>query len=225
MNEKIEPLLLPHEQERIQDELGGIEKMLNAPPHVTNAGVDRGQLTHQRRVLRKRLETETPKPFAEGELDAAIKLEQKLRDEFTAGMPTQAEMRRKPSGAVDKHMAWEKRNKQKILAWKNQRRRLHASGDAAGAYGEIDLSNIEMYRPQGGANELNLDDSEIPGKTFIMPANIAPQNQMSSEERIEQETGLLSDLQKLADEGDSQAKRLLTSAQNRVDKARAAAEQ
>ena len=224
MNQKIEPLLLPHEQERLQDELKNVEGMLNAPPHIANT-IDRGQLTHQRRGLRRRLEAETPKPFTTQELDAATKKEAALRSEFTTGMPTQEEMRKKPPGAVDKHMAWEKRNKEKILEWKNLRRRLHVTGDAIGAYGDVDLSNVEMYRPRGGVDELSMDGAHIPGKDIYLPPNIVSQNHMDPDERVKQESTMFDDLQELANNGDSHAKRLLTSAKNRLDRAQAALEE
>ncbi|KKL86602.1 hypothetical protein LCGC14_1943120, partial [marine sediment metagenome] len=41
----------------------------------------------------------------------AVKTEELLRESWLNGMPTQAEMRRNPPGAVDKNTSWQKRTK------------------------------------------------------------------------------------------------------------------
>jgi hypothetical protein len=72
-------------------------------------------------------------------------------------------MRRKPPGAVGKHMAFEKAFKAKILRWKNIRRILNKGND------DPDISNLELYR--GTKSTLNMDNAEIPGKEFFIPPN------------------------------------------------------
>jgi hypothetical protein len=80
-------------------------------------------------------------------------------------MPSQEEMRKAPPGAVDKHMSWEKRNKLKILEWKNLRLRLtHGT--------EAEAANLERHRPTGST--LNMDNAHIVGKQFFMPETSGP---------------------------------------------------
>ncbi|MCK5608332.1 hypothetical protein KAR91_41000, partial [Candidatus Pacearchaeota archaeon] len=83
-------------------------------------------------------------------------------------MCTQEEMRRCPAGASDKHAQWEKRNKSDILAWKNIRLRMGASGvdfEGMGTQG-ANIANLELYRPSGGAGELNMDDQIVKSQDY-----------------------------------------------------------
>lgn len=41
-----------------------------------------------------------------------------LKAEIYAGLPTAEQMRASPPGALDRHRAWERKNKPKILAWR-----------------------------------------------------------------------------------------------------------
>ncbi len=156
------------------DEMGatkkGIEKMLaDNRPHVAGQITDRAGMVKQLNSINHDLETQMPRAYGEHELDAAVAREKELRELWLRGMPTQEEMRRNPSGATDKHMNWEWRNKKKILEWKNIRRRLVASGahegKDTGPY-TSDIANIELYRPSGGAGELNMHGEQIPGKVI-----------------------------------------------------------
>ena len=69
-------------------------------------------------------------------------------------------MRKAPPGAVDKHMKWERRNKLKILEWKNLQLRL-THGE------ESEAAVLERHRPVGSS--LSMDNAFIPGKMFFMP--------------------------------------------------------
>ena len=171
--EQTKQLMRPTQVRESRNEIERIESMLQAPPHIANQIQDRGELARQLRSLNASLEHQAPKPYREEELDAATKREQELRESWMTGMPTQAEMRRNPAGARDKHMKWEKANKLKILEWKNIKRRLHANG--YGGVEETDIANIEVYRPQGASHELNMHNEQIAGTLQFGPTPSAGQ--------------------------------------------------
>lgn len=120
----------------------------------------------KRRIARitQQIEEQLP-PALKGELlDRVASREKQLLDEILQGMPSQAEMRGGPSGSLGKHQQWEKRNKTRIIEWKNLRLILARSG-AGGDYTDPDVANLESYRPQ--ASSLNLDDCRVPRKEFV----------------------------------------------------------
>ncbi len=162
--ESTAPLLRPAQVDDMKREQSRLEKMTSGAPHIVNQIQNKGEMTRQLRRLHEQLETQAPKAYAAGQMDSAINRERQLQEEILVGMPTQAEMRRNPSGATDKHRAWEHRNKKKILEWKNIRLKLHAGGDVEGRLIETDVANFEKFRPVGGAGELNMDNEQIPGK-------------------------------------------------------------
>lgn len=163
------PLLRPTQVAEIKDEQKRLRQMDEAPPHIASAIGNPAEIRRQLRRIDKQLETQAPKAYEKGQMDSAVNRERQLREEILVGMPTQAEMRRNPSGAVDKHRGWETRNKNKILEWKNIKLRLHASGDAPNVIAETDLANFEKFRPVGGAQELNMHNEQIPGTDYHMP--------------------------------------------------------
>ena len=158
--------------------------MLSAPPHIRSQLQDGGAHVQNQVKGVDAMLAQAAKPIPAEEIDTAVKQEQDLREKWLSGMPTQAEMRRNPSGAVDKHRAWEKRSKVNVLEWKNLRRRLHASGISHhGLADESDISNVEMYRPQGGSGELNMHGEQISGKIIhLPPAGSGPTAVMSDEQ-------------------------------------------
>lgn len=197
--EKTDPLLNPHQEIEMTEELRRLEIMVDPklPPHIASQIQDRGEIRRQLKRLSHNIENQTPRPYEGEVLDKAIKREEELREQWTQGMPTQAEMRRNPAGAVDKHQAWERRNKQAVLEWKNIRRRMRASGIGTGS--GFDEANIERYRPAGGSQELNLDNAQIPGKAIHIPPNVEIRNVMSDDER-EALNAQIAELQRQIDE-------------------------
>lgn len=149
-------LLRPNQQVEMKDEVRILEDKLQSP-HIEDKGTVRRQL-HR---LKQQLEIQTPKPFVGAEVDAAVKREQDLREQILQGMPSQEEMRKSPPGAIDKHRTWEKRNKEKIIEWKNIQLRLHADSN------EVDIANFERFRPT--SSSLNMDNAFIPGNQYFMP--------------------------------------------------------
>jgi len=149
-------LLRPNQREEMQSEKKVLEnKMKNPYIH------DKGAVNTQLRKLSNQLETQVPKPYNPNEVDSMVKKEKDLREKILNGMPSQEEMRKSPPGAVGKHMAWEKRNKGKLLAWKETRLRLEPEST------DPDIANFERYRPV--TNSLNMDNAHIPGKQYYLP--------------------------------------------------------
>lgn len=179
------PLMRPRQVQRAKDEARRIDEMLRQPQHVLQ-NVDVPQAMRHRKALARQLHESEPAAPSEGERDALAKSEAELRKKIRAGMPTQAEMRRNPAGAVDKHRSWEKRNKKDILRWKNARLRMHAGnmlGDDVPADAS-DVANIETFRPAGGSDELNMHNCQIEGKSFFFPSGgIEPKNVASDDDR------------------------------------------
>ena len=167
--ERIKPFLKPRQVEDMREQQGTLERALGAPQHISGMIQDKPAMHRQMTNIKRILEEDMPREYSSKDLDSAKSREALLLGKFTAGMPTQEEMRRNPTGAVDKHRSWEARNKQTILEWKNIRKRLHASGAIDDClYDSVDVSNIERYRPSGGAQQLSLDSAQIPGKEFHM---------------------------------------------------------
>lgn len=152
------PLLRPAQLEEMQNQVKIAEAKLSNP-----AILDKGEARKQLIRNRQTLESQTPRPpvdaAEEGKMVARSK---QLLNEVLAGMPSQEEMRKAPPGAVDKHMGWEKRNKSKILEWKNLQLRLRP--------GEREAANLERHRPVGST--LSMDNSYIQGQQFHIPENV-----------------------------------------------------
>lgn len=164
-------LLRPSQVEDLKTELARIESIEQAPPFVRNQIDDFPQMMRYKRSIAAKLDSEAPKPLRADEIDSAVAREADLRAEMANdGMPTQAEMRRNPPGAVDKHRRWEARNKPRVKEWKNLRQRLAVSGALPDCLPDsTDAASIERFRPSHHSGEMNLDVAQIPGKTFIMP--------------------------------------------------------
>ena len=182
--ERLDPYLRPHQIEDMIEERSGIEKTLSATASAQNAIVDRGAMMKHHRHLTDQITHHSPKPYVENERDAAVKRAADLEEQMLVGMPTHAEMRRNPHGAVDKHRLWEERNLNRVLEWKNVRLRMHASGMIDGPADARDIANIETIRPTYSAQELAMRGEQIQGKTISMPrGKIASRNHMSDEDR------------------------------------------
>lgn len=176
----IEPLLRPHQEVELADEIGRVERQMEAPEKV-RARMDMGQQRKERMRLRADRDRLTPQPFQGQELDAAVKLEKDLRETITTGMLTQEDMRRNTAGAVDRHRAWERRNKRPLDVWKNLRLRLRKSGVNFGDL-ENDIANIEIYRPSSRALSGDLSTAQIVRPDYHMPAVVTPITVLSDAE-------------------------------------------
>lgn len=213
--EDTKPLLRPSQTAELEDEKRRLYATLHAPPHVRNQLHDLPAMNRQYRAVSRTLETQTPQPYDGTKLDAAYSREKELRESILAGMPTQAEMRKTPTGAVDKHIAWERRNKQRLLEWKNIRLRLQASGAVEGAKDAADVANFERFRPAEARHELPMHGTLIQCKDFHFPNGPVPVTNVAPEEdkqRYQDET--LDVIRKLAAEGHPNYKRALSMVEN-----------
>ncbi len=168
--ETTKPLLRPDQVKDNENEVKRLSGMIDPNNHASKVIQDKAMVRTMLHNVKRDLETQRPTAYSHEELDSAVAREAYLREEFIAGMPTAAEMRKAPPGTLSKNIAWEKRNKSVIMEWKNIRKRLHASGDLKGidrmdSYG---VSNVEMYRPTGGSQEGNMNNAVIPGKQYYM---------------------------------------------------------
>src|SRR4030066_4349 len=114
-------LLRPHQVPEMGDEKARLERAINNP-HIQ----DKGEAQRALRRISSQIEKQTPIPYSGDEADKAVKREAYLREKILEGMPSQEEMRKAPSGAVGKHMAWEKRAKPLMNEWTAIRLRLNA---------------------------------------------------------------------------------------------------
>jgi hypothetical protein len=184
--ERVEPYLRPAQVEDLRDEMQTIEQTLSAPSFVQNQIQDRGAMRKHYVRMRAQMENDAPQPYSEAERDAAAEREAELAETIKRGMPTHAEMRRNPSGAVDKHRGWESRNKANIQEWKNIRLRMHATGMIDGPRDASDIANVEILRPQRSAQEGAMHGEQIVGKTISLPSGqVRSQNHASPEQRAE----------------------------------------
>lgn len=156
------PLYRPDQLESAQLEIKSLEAKLSNPLIQ-----DKGEVSKQLRRARHMLELQTPLPPANAEEEGRMVARSKeLLSDILQGMPSHEEMRKSPPGAVDKHRTWERRNKPKILEWKNLQLRLTAGS------GDREIANLERHRPR--ASTLNMDTAFIPGKQFFMPDTNGP---------------------------------------------------
>lgn len=156
------PLLRPDQLESAKNEIKSLEQKL-ANPLIQ----DKGEVHRQLRRANQVLEQQTPRPPQTAEEEGRMAGRSKeLLGKILEGMPSQEEMRKSPPGAIDKHRAWERRNKSNILEWKNLQLRLTAGS------GEREVANLERHRPT--ASSLNMDNAFIPGKQFFMPDTTGP---------------------------------------------------
>lgn len=171
---KVAPQLLRNDQVAdLKEEIGIMETKLKSPLFQGDKGTVRDQLlraTHQ-------LESQMPRPFAQHEIDAAVRRAQELGEQIRAdGMLSHEEMRKCPPGAVDAHRSWEKRNIGRILEWKNLQRRIHAGSE------DMDVADIEKLRPRTSA--MSMDGALIPGKQYHLPPAGAAHPVLFSDEQI-----------------------------------------
>lgn len=164
------PLLRPAQLESAKEERQTLEAKLRSP-HIQ----DKGEVQRQIRRLDSSLKTQAPEEFKGKDVDKAKVLEAELRGKILDGMPSHEEMRKNPPGAVAKHLAWEKRNKQNMELWKNLQLRLNVGTN------DPDIANFEKYRPH--KSSLNMDGAQISGNSvFLPPVGVAPATVFSAEQ-------------------------------------------
>ena len=161
------PLLRPDQIEEMHEEESRLERLVRAPSTSPERSQDPGAARRQLQNLRKQLQTQSPASHAPTTATEKDELASFIRTglaEVTTGMLTEVEMRRNPPGAVDRHLRWEKANKQKTILIKNALRMLNPDNT------DQDLANLERYRKPGQVTGAMVD-AQIPG-VFTMPANL-----------------------------------------------------
>lgn len=165
-------LLRPDQVQRAKDEMKALERKLENR-HIE----DKAEVSRQLRRAKKDYETQVPTPPENpAEEDRMVKRAKHLVSEFTQGMPSQEEMRKAPPGAVDKHIAWERRNKTRIAEYKHIMLRLTAGS------GDLSAANIEKHRPT--ASSLNMDNAHISGKAIYLPESTTGRGVTFSDEQL-----------------------------------------
>lgn len=155
-------LLRPDQMSEMVEERNALEQKLHNP-RIEDKGVVKEQL----RRLTRQFENQSPKPFSAAEVDTAVRREAELKEQILDGMLSQEEMRKCPHGAIDRHMAWEKKNVKKIQEWQNLKRRFSADGD------DLESASIESFRPT--TSNMNMDGALIQSKQFFLPPpNVGP---------------------------------------------------
>ena len=165
------PLLRPRQVEEMKSQVKAAEAKLSNPA-IQDKGEARKQLIRGRQTL----ESQTPRaPVDAAEEGRMVARSKELLNDVLAGMPSQEEMRKAPPGAVDKHMGWEKRNKLKILEWKNLQLRLRP--------GENEAANLERYRPS--TSTLSMDNAVVTGKSIYIPEAVGATVTFSDAELVQ----------------------------------------
>lgn len=173
--------LLRHQQRTaLEEDKQHLEELIKTP------GTQRvGEIRQELRRLDKQLVAQSPRPITPEERDVLAKKKTELLADVTSGMLTKEEMRKNPSGAVHRHISWERTNKKKIMQLKNIMIQLEPDSD------DPDLANLERYRPEsrtaGPGATTFMADAQIPGH-FAMtnaakanwPADLPPHGTANS---------------------------------------------
>tara|TARA_Y100000310_G_C20702209_1_gene830962 strand:- start:7972 stop:8835 length:864 start_codon:yes stop_codon:yes gene_type:complete len=146
--------------ERVE-ELALYEAQLNQPAWMRSGSDEQRAITIRRVKDLKQQMAKHAAPEVSGETrDALYKRREELKTKIRVGMNPHEVQRRNPVGAVDRHMEWEKKNKNNILEYKNIQRVLEPDDESK------DLANIEMLRPSmatPGSDSTYMADAQIPG--------------------------------------------------------------
>lgn len=169
--QKVESYLRPGQVQELENEKSRITHALkNNKDQIQDVADARKQVRKIDRML-----DEQAAPEITGEaLDAAVARRDELQAEILKGMPSHEEMRKCPPGAVNKHITWEKRNKDAINEWKNLQLQINRGTDDA------DIANIETLRPS--KSTLNMHNSIVEGSTMIGIDTAAPTTVLTSED-------------------------------------------
>lgn len=154
-------LLRPPQIIELENELKQLTDTLNGPwKHLIQ---DPGKVRRRVMDLEHQLEVGRPRKVTDPlERDRLAKMERELREEITHGMLSQEQMRKNAAGDRDRHMAWERAMKSRILSWKEARLRLAADDSPVETWNR-DEANLEQFRPEGAVGRVRLD-AQIPGK-------------------------------------------------------------
>ncbi len=129
----------PQEVRDAKEEVGSLNTMLADPRAQFE---DRGAAIRRKVAMEEQIRTTEPPDTTPAQKDILAKRERDLRTAIKIGMPSYEEMRRSPDGSVSKHQSWEKRNKNRMLLWKNTVLTLNKGTE------DQDIANFEQFRPR-----------------------------------------------------------------------------
>lgn len=163
-------LLKKSDREAMENEKKGEQAKIMRAHAMPWLGIDKNEIVASNQRIRdidRQLEDQSPLPYVTPDTrDALHNRVEQLNAEIREGMLSREEMRRNPPGAVDRHIRWERANKNKILERKNLLRQLEPDSDAR------DLANIEMIRPETAmpnGTATFMADAQIPGIFGMSP--------------------------------------------------------
>ena|SRR3990167_9384271 len=166
-----------------EDELQNLKTVLS-PTNIAASAMSqegRAHMAGYHNFLQRDLAENAPPKEITGEArDELVKHERELAEQIREGMLSVETMRRNPPGAVGEHIKWERKNKEKILAWKNIRRLNNPDDD------DEDLANVEMLRPSvagSGMASTFMADAQIPG--HFAQTSLAKENWPLGEPKID----------------------------------------
>lgn len=143
------------EKQRIEDQLAG-----KNGSQLQDAGSARKQLRNIEHILA----TQAPKELKGKEKDAAVKRIETLKGNIQKGMPSKEEMRKCPSGAINKHTTWEKNTKADVSEYKELMLQTNPGTDDA------EIASIEKLRPN--KSTLNIHNELVEGQQFHNIENV-----------------------------------------------------
>lgn len=197
-------LLRADQIEEMEGEREGLRKKMHNPNIQ-----DKGVVADQLRKLDNQLETQRPTEYGSDEIDAAVRKEAQLRAEWLDGMLSHEEMRKCPPGAVDRHLAWERKNAPRIEEWQNIMRRLNHGSDAR------EIASIERFRPT--VSRMNMDNAIVAGKQYHLPPAGAAQGVPFTDGQLAALRSMFPEMAEriatLSNEGRAEVKAALTKAQ------------
>lgn len=171
-------LLRPEQVKELKDTKQELEAQAKRPDVR-----DRASLHRQLKGIDHQLETQAPKEFPAEVKDKAAARIAELESKIREDMPTAAEMRAAPSGAVNKELKWRGRHRADVAEWKHLQLRMNADTD------DNEVANVERLRPVGGSGEMNVNDGIVARKDFHFGSYIPPiTNVMSDADREAFET-------------------------------------
>lgn len=128
--------MTPQQRERIREDTAHMKEAVQT---------GRLQFTQHMKAQIKRqeamLQDGTPPELTPEQRDVAIARVKTLNEEIKVGMPTEREMNKKVADTLDRHMEWEKANKEKVLERKKLLRMIDPENDLP------NYANIEKIRP------------------------------------------------------------------------------
>ncbi len=134
--------LTPATRKHLEEKIKENEALLQSAKKGTYAKqshIDAGQVARNIKKDKATLEANAPAKFSGGvEKDREHKRAEELAEKIKVGMPTDSEMKMCPPGMIGKHMAWNRKNKQRIAEYKGIMRRLEPDNPNA--------ANVERLR-------------------------------------------------------------------------------